>query len=115
MNTTVSTNVTAGLGGFLAFFLLAVALWLLMRNMNARLRRMSFREEAEAQAAHDGPTGGGPAGRPGGADTDDPDATRATGAPGSKPAEPAPGRDAAAEGGAGRDQEPGAPGGPGVA
>ena len=50
MNTTVSTNVTAGLGGFLAFFLLALALWLLMRNMNARLRRMSFREEAEARA-----------------------------------------------------------------
>ena len=115
MNTTVSTNVTAGLGGFLAFFLLAVALWLLMRNMNARLRRMSFREEAEAQAEQDGPTGGAPALRTGGAGTDDTDAPRATGATDSKPAGPAPGRDAAAEGGTGRDQQPGAPGGPGVA
>ena len=29
-----SVDVTAGLGGFLAFFLLAVALYFLMRNMN---------------------------------------------------------------------------------
>ena len=43
-----SVNVTAGLGGFLAFFLLALALYLLMRNMNARLRRMAYREEQEA-------------------------------------------------------------------
>lgn len=103
MNTTVSTNVTAGLGGFLAFFVLAVALWLLMRNMNARLRRMSFREEAEARAAQGGPAGGAPAPRPG--DTEEDEAAGS-----------ASGRDdAAAEGGTGRDQEPGAPGGPGVA
>jgi hypothetical protein len=49
-----SVDVTAGLGGFLAFFLLAVALYFLMRNMNARLRRMSYREEQEAKAAADG-------------------------------------------------------------
>ena len=49
-----SVDVTAGLGGFLAFFLLAVALYFLMRNMNARLRRMSYRQEREANAAHDG-------------------------------------------------------------
>lgn len=57
---TPSTSVSPGLGGFLAFFLLAIALWLLMRNMNARLRRMSYREEAEARAAQAGakaPTG----------------------------------------------------------
>jgi hypothetical protein len=42
------SGVTAGLGGFLAFFLLALALYLLMRNMNARLRRMAYREEQEA-------------------------------------------------------------------
>ena len=63
-----SVDVTAGLGGFLAFFLLAVALYFLMRNMNARLRRMAYREEQEAKAAgaqtpsdgHDspGPDGG---------------------------------------------------------
>jgi hypothetical protein len=46
-----SVDVTAGLGGFLAFFLLAVALYFLMRNMNARLRRMAYREEQEAKAA----------------------------------------------------------------
>jgi len=49
-----SVDVTAGLGGFLAFFLLAVALYFLMRNMNARLRRMAYREEQEARAADDG-------------------------------------------------------------
>jgi large-conductance mechanosensitive channel len=63
-----SVDVTAGLGGFLAFFLLAVALYFLMRNMNTRLRRMSYREEQEAKAAgekplddrpdSDGPEGG---------------------------------------------------------
>src|SRR5674476_1346275 len=46
-----SVDVTAGLGGFLAFFLLAVALYFLMRNMNVRLRRMAYREEQEAKAA----------------------------------------------------------------
>ena len=48
-----SVDVTAGLEGFLAFFLLAVALYLLMRNMNARMRRMAYREEQEAKAADD--------------------------------------------------------------
>ena len=48
-----SVDVTAGLGGFLAFFLLAVALYFLMRNMNARLRRMAYREEQAAKAADD--------------------------------------------------------------
>jgi hypothetical protein len=43
-------DVTAGLGGFLAFFLLAVSLYLLMRNMNARLRRMAYRAQREAEA-----------------------------------------------------------------
>ena len=47
----VNVGVTAGLGGFLAFFLLAVALYFLMRNMNARLRRMAYREEQERRAA----------------------------------------------------------------
>jgi len=48
-----SVDVTAGLGGFLAFFLLALALYFLMRNMNARLRRMAYREEQAAKAADD--------------------------------------------------------------
>lgn len=46
---TPSADVSPGLGGFLAFFLLALALWLLMRNMNTRLRRLSYREEQEAR------------------------------------------------------------------
>jgi hypothetical protein len=45
---TPSTSVSPGIGGFLAFFLLAIALWLLMRNMNKRVRRMAYREEQEA-------------------------------------------------------------------
>jgi hypothetical protein len=47
----VNVDVTAGLGGFLAFFLLAVALYLLMRNMTARLRRMAYRQEQEDREA----------------------------------------------------------------
>ena len=47
---TPSTSVGPGLGGFIAFFLLAIALWLLMRNMNKRMRRMTYREEQEAAA-----------------------------------------------------------------
>ena len=46
----MKVDVTAGLGGFLAFFLLAVALYLLMRNMTARLRRMAYREEQAKMA-----------------------------------------------------------------
>jgi hypothetical protein len=64
-----SVDVTAGLGGFLAFFLLAVALYFLMRNMNVRLRRMAYREEQEAKAADesappDGPDSAAPKGGP---------------------------------------------------
>lgn len=50
-----SVDVTAGLGGFLAFFLLAVALYFLMRNMTARLRRMAYRQEQEARSADGDP------------------------------------------------------------
>ena len=49
-----SVDVTAGLGGFLAFFLLAVALYFLMRNMNVRLRNLSYREERESTATDPG-------------------------------------------------------------
>ena len=47
---TESTTSSQGFLAFLAFALLALALWLLMRNMNARMRRMSYRQ----QAAHRG-------------------------------------------------------------
>jgi hypothetical protein len=42
---TPSTAVGPGVGAFIAFFVLAVALWLLMRNMNGRMRRMAYREQ----------------------------------------------------------------------
>jgi cytidylate kinase len=42
---TPSTLIGPGLGAFIAFFVLAVALWLLMRNMNGRMRRMAYREQ----------------------------------------------------------------------
>jgi hypothetical protein len=56
VNGAPSAMVSPGLWGFLAFFVLALALYLLMRNMNARMRRMSYRSEelvreAEAEAA----------------------------------------------------------------
>ncbi|WP_374968337.1 hypothetical protein [Terrabacter sp. BE26] len=55
-----------GIWGFLAFFVLAVALWFLVRNMNSRLRRMAYRDRDEANQVH----------------TDDADGTRVTGAEG---------------------------------
>ncbi|HRW18143.1 MAG TPA: hypothetical protein P5181_04795 [Dermatophilaceae bacterium] len=37
-------NIGPGVGAFVVFFCMAVALYFLMRNMNARMRRMSYRE-----------------------------------------------------------------------
>jgi len=37
-----------GIWGFIAFFVLAIALWLLVRNMNSRLRRMAYRDRDRA-------------------------------------------------------------------
>src|SRR3954447_23937289 len=39
-----------GIWGFIAFFVLAVALWFLVRNMNSRLRRMAYRDRDEQHA-----------------------------------------------------------------
>lgn len=44
MNTT-SVEVTAGLGGFLVVFALALAVWFLGRDLTRRLRRMNRSEE----------------------------------------------------------------------
>ncbi len=44
-----SQAASGGIGGFLAFFILACALWLLMRNMNSRLRSVKYREELEQE------------------------------------------------------------------
>jgi hypothetical protein len=38
-----------GIWGFVAFFVLAIALWLLVRNMNTRLRRMAYRDRDRAE------------------------------------------------------------------
>lgn len=76
---TPSTLVSPGLGGFLAFFFLALALWLLMRNMNARMRRMSYaarKRQEELEARVRGQEGDTDAGADRAADTDraaDPD------------------------------------------
>ena len=51
MNGAPSSMVSPGLWGFVAFFVLAIALYLLMRNMNARMRRMSYRSEERAREA----------------------------------------------------------------
>ena len=45
MNGAPSSLVSPGIWGFVAFFVLALALYLLMRNMNARMRKMSYRAE----------------------------------------------------------------------
>lgn len=50
MNTT-SVEVTAGLGGFLVLFALALAVWFLGRDLTRRLRRMNRAEEMRQQAA----------------------------------------------------------------
>lgn len=56
-----------GLWGFIAAFVLALALWLLMRNMNSRMRRMAYRErqrleqeQGEPGVTDDAPDDGGP-------------------------------------------------------
>jgi hypothetical protein len=49
--------VSPGILGFLAFFLLAVALIFLVRNMNGHLRRMKYRADAlEASEAEQAAT-----------------------------------------------------------
>src|SRR3954469_11504761 len=48
-------SVTPGLWGFLVVFILAIVVWLLMRNMTQRLRRLRFREQ-EGLRREGGPT-----------------------------------------------------------
>ena len=43
-----------GIWGFIAFFVLAISLWLLVRNMNSRLRRMAYRDREESAATLSG-------------------------------------------------------------
>lgn len=59
MNDSATSAAMPGFLAFIAFSLLALALWFLMRNMNERMRRMSYRQQRahrrpdEAQAGPD--------------------------------------------------------------
>ncbi|MBC9958270.1 hypothetical protein [Yimella sp. cx-51] len=48
---TPAGNITAGLGGFLVLFFLAVSCWFLFRSMNTRLRRMRY-ESGDLTSKH---------------------------------------------------------------
>jgi hypothetical protein len=72
-------SVSPGLWGFLVVFVLAIVVWLLMRNMTQRLRRMRFRDQERlSREAADGRTGGPgrAAGGSGNRPDDDPPADR---------------------------------------
>lgn len=65
MNGSGNLPVGPGIWGFVAFFVLALALWFLVRNMNSRLRRMAYRDRdraeefaAKADVDGSGPTAG---------------------------------------------------------
>jgi hypothetical protein len=84
---TPSSSIGPGLGAFIAFFVLAVVLWLLMRNMNGRMRRMAYKEqqrvadmEAE-EARREAEKGGGKPTRPGSEGEPPQEADRADPAP----------------------------------
>jgi hypothetical protein len=62
-----------GFLSFVAFFLLALALWFLMRNMNARMRRMSYRQQQAGRGKNDPQADGTDADRPASGDPDSPD------------------------------------------
>lgn len=60
---TPSNTFSVGMLAFAAFVFLVVALWLLMRNMNARIRRMSYSErdrQEERSGAQVGSVGSEP-------------------------------------------------------
>lgn len=57
-----TTSALPGFLAFAAFAFLALALWFLMRNMNARMRRMSYRQQA-AHRGKDDPQAGPDEGR----------------------------------------------------
>lgn len=56
-----STEVGPGFLAFVAFFFLAAALWLLMRSMFTRMRRMNLAERAREQRQQEQQAGGEPA------------------------------------------------------
>lgn len=50
-----SYTIGPGFWGFVAFFVMAIALWLLVRNMSGRLRRMAY-QERQREGTATGPT-----------------------------------------------------------
>ncbi|WP_134772469.1 hypothetical protein [Ornithinimicrobium flavum] len=70
MNTT-SVEITAGLGGFLVVFALALAVWFLGRDLTRRLRRMKRAEEVRLEQERDDQQPPGPQ-HPGPEDRRDP-------------------------------------------
>jgi hypothetical protein len=66
-------SVSPGLWGFLVVFVLAIVVWLLMRNMTQRLRRLRFREQQRLDRERDA---GGADGDPGWDTRDRPDDDR---------------------------------------
>lgn len=58
----IDQSIGPGLGGFLAFFLLAMALWLLMRNMSKHLRNVAYMQEREDEQEGRGRAAGAAAG-----------------------------------------------------
>lgn len=87
MTDTPSAAVNPGFFAFVAFFLLALALWFLMRNMNARMRRMSYRQQQAHRGRDEAQAGPGEVG--GGRRDDD------------RPGDDRPGEDTAGGGGSG--------------
>ena len=57
---TPSDDSMPGLGSFIVFAFLAVALYFLLKNMNARLRRMSYREKEREAAEREAQESAGP-------------------------------------------------------
>ncbi len=64
MNQAPTADGGPGFVAFLAFFLLAIALWFLMRNMNSRMRRMSYRQQAAHRGKDEPQAGPGELGTP---------------------------------------------------
>lgn len=60
-----TTSALPGFLAFVAFAFLGLALWFLMRNMNARMRRMSYRQRAAHRGKDDPQAGPGDVSAPG--------------------------------------------------
>ncbi len=75
-------DVSTGFLAFLAFALLGLALWFLMRNMNARMRRMSYRQQRAHRGKDDPQAGPDEVDEPGSADGDTPGEDAGGGDPG---------------------------------